>query len=123
MKRFLFVALSVVALGILVQPAALQAQGKAKAEKAKTMNASGTVKSVSGNSLTITAAGGKDMSFSIDNTTKFVGKGLSTKTAQKGKLTATDAVGMNDRVTVTYHDMAGSMHAATVQITTKVAKK
>ena len=89
MKRLLFLALSVLALCILAQPARLQAQGKPKQ-----MNASGTVKSVSANSLTIAAAGGKEMSFTIDSSTKFIGKGLSTKTARLGKLTAPDAVAM-----------------------------
>lgn len=116
MKRFLAVALSVVALTV-AQVAGLDAQAKTK-----TMNATGTVKSVSGTSLTITAAGGKDMTFTVDSTTKFVGKGLSTK-ARSGPITAPDAVGENDRVTVSYHDMGGTLHAANVRITTKAAVK
>jgi hypothetical protein len=112
MKRWLIVALSVLAL-CAAQPG-LQAQGKTK-----TMNASGTVKSVSGNSLVV-AADGKDMTFTVDNSTKFVGKGLGTKASQ-GKLTASDAVAENDRVRVTYHDMNGTMHAATVTVTNKAA--
>jgi len=120
MKRLLFLALSVLALCILAQPARLQAQGKPKQ-----MNASGTVKSVSANSLTIAAAGGKEMSFTIDSSTKFIGKGLSTKTARLGKLTAPDAVAMNDRVTVRYTAISGAMHAVNVRVTNKaiVAKK
>ena len=93
----------------------LDAQAQAKA---KTMNAAGTVKAATGNSLTITAAGGKDMTFTVDNTTKFVGKGLGTK-AKGGPLTATDTVAMGDKVRVTYHDMAGTLHAANVNITAK----
>ena len=120
MKRLLFVALSVLALCILAQSARLQAQGKPKE-----MNAYGTVKSVSANSLAIAAAGGKEMSFTIDSSTKFIGKGLSTKTARLGKLTAPDAVAMNDRVTVRYTEMSGAMHAVNVRVTNKaiVAKK
>ena len=110
MKRLLVVALSVLAL-CATQPG-LQAQGKTK-----TMNATGTVKSVAGDSLVVTA-NGKDMTFAVDGTTKFVGKGLGTKAAG-GKLTATDAVAMNDRVRVAYHDMGGTMHAATVTVTSK----
>jgi hypothetical protein len=113
MKRFLIVALSVLAL--CAAQAGLQAQGKTK-----TMNATGTVKSVSGNSLVVTAQDGKDMTFTVDSSTKFVGKGLGTKSAA-GKLTATDAVAMSDRVRVAYHDMSGTLHAATVTVTNKAA--
>jgi hypothetical protein len=124
MKRFLIVALSVLALcaaqtGLLAQ-ATPGAQGTAGAQpKTKTMSANGTVKSVSGDSLVVTA-NGKDMTFAIDGSTKFVGKGLGTKAAA-GKLTATDAVATNDRVRVAYHDMGGTMHAATVTVTGKGA--
>jgi hypothetical protein len=116
MKRLLMIALAVVAL------CAGQAVGLDAQAKAKTMNASGTVKAVTGSSLTIAAAGGKDLTFTVDNTTKFVGKGLSTK-AKAGPLTATDAVGMGDRVRVTYHDMGGTLHAANVSITAKATVK
>jgi len=116
MKRLLFVTLSVAAL-VVAQAAGLQAQGKIKSQ-----SANGTVKSVSGSSLTITAAGGKEMTFTIDSSTKFVGKGLSTK-AKSGPITATDAVAANDRVRVTYHDMGGTLHAANVSITNKAAVK
>ena len=110
MKR-LIVALSVLGLCVAAQPVAVHAQ------KTKTMTATGPVKAVTGTSLTVTS-GGKDMTFTIDGTTKFVGKGLSTKSAA-GKITATDAVAAGDRVTVSYHDMGGTMHAANVRITSK----
>ncbi len=112
MRRLLIIALSVLAL-CAAQPA-LHAQAKTK-----TQNATGTVKSVSGSSLVVTADG-KDMTFTVDNMTKFVGKGLGTKASQ-GKLTATDAVAMNDRVRVAYHDMDGTMHASTVTVMSKAA--
>ena len=120
MKRLLIVALAVGALfvGQIASPVRVDAQ--APAAKAKTMTANGTVKAVTGNSLTITASGGKDMTFTVDNTTKFIGKGLSTKTREKGgKITATDAVGTGDTVSVTYHDMGGTMHAAQVRVNNK----
>src|SRR5919197_4118696 len=109
MRRLVIVALSVLALSA-AQPG-LEAQGAQT--KSKTQNATGTVKSVTGNSLVITSADNKEMTFTVDGTTKFVGKGLGTKASQ-GKLTATDAVATNDRVRVAYHDMNGTMHAATV---------
>ena|SRR5579871_3668209 len=114
MKRLLIVALSVVAL--CAAQAGLEAQSKGMG---KTMTASGTVKSVSGNQLVVTS-GGKDMTFAVDNTTKFVGKGLGTK-ASKGPITATDAVHDGDRVSVSYHDMNGTMHAAQVRVTGSAA--
>jgi hypothetical protein len=107
MRRLLLVGLSVFAL-FVAQNAAMMAQGKA-------MSASGTVKSVSGTSMVVTAKG-KDMTFAIDGSTKFVGKGLGTK-ASKGPITATDAVHEGDQVSVSYHDMGGTMHAAQVRVT------
>lgn len=113
MKRVLMVALAVVALcGAQV---GLQAQAKGKA-----MSAAGTVKSVSGTSLVVSGKDGKDMTFAIDSSTKFVGKGLSTKSA-KGPITATDAVHQGDAVSVSYHDMGGAMHASQVRITSSAA--
>src|SRR3954453_23400768 len=115
MKRLLVVAVSV--FGLCVVQAGLGAQSK---DGAKAMSAIGIVKSVSGSSLTVSAKDGKDMTFTIDGSTKFVGKGLSTKSA-KGPLTATDAVHDGDQVNVSYHDMGGTMHAAQVRITAKGA--
>ena len=113
MKNVLIVALAVLAL--CATGPGLQAQGKTK-----TMNATGTVKSVSGTSLVVTTSDSKEMTFTVDGTTKFVGKGLGTKAAA-GKLTAADAVAANDRVRVASHDMGGTMHAATVTVTNKAA--
>src|SRR5262245_15595070 len=114
MKRLLMIVLAVGALCV-GQVAGLDAQAKPKA-----MTANGTVKAVSGNSLTVTAAG-KDMMFTLDGSTKFVGKGLGTK-AKSGPVTAADAVAMGDHVKVTYHDMGGgTMHAANVTVTAKAA--
>jgi hypothetical protein len=111
MKHFTIVALSVLALCVAAQPVTVQAQ------KAKTMTASGTVKSVSGSSLVVTG-GGKDWTFTIDSSTKFTGKGLGTKTKAKGgAIAATDAVHAGDMVSVSYHDMSGTMHAAAVRVT------
>ena len=60
------------------------------------------------------------MTFAVDGTTKFVGKGLGTK-AKSGPMTATDAVHEGDHVSVSYHDMGGTMHAANVTVTSKAA--
>jgi hypothetical protein len=88
-----------------------------KAAAAK--HASGTVKTVSASSLIVTG-GGKDWTFDVDSKTNVIGTGLSTKAKAKGsKLTITEALAAGDKVTVTYHDMGGTMHAATVRITAK----
>ena len=113
MKRLMLVALAVLALCVAAQPVTVHAQAK-KAAAGKTMSASGTVKSVSGTSLVVSASG-KDMTFTIDGSTKFVGKGLGTK-AKAGPVTSTDAVHEGDHVSVSYHDMGGTMHAASVHV-------
>jgi hypothetical protein len=119
MKRLMLVALSVVGLCVAAQPIAVHAQAK-KAAAGKTMSAAGTVKSVSGTSLVV-SSGGKDMTFSVDGSTKFVGKGLGTK-SKAGPITAAEAVHEGDHVSVSYHDMGGTMHAANVRVTAGAAK-
>lgn len=111
MKGFLTV---VVALLFVASGAAAEQASK------KTMNVNGTVKSVSGSSLTITT-GKQDMTFDIDSTTRVVAKGAGTKTAeakQAGKgVTITEVVHEKDRVRVGYHDMGGGkLHAASVRV-------
>ena len=119
MRHLTIVALSVLVLSIAAQPIAVHAAGQSAA---KTMKASGTVKSVSGTQLVV-SGGGKDWTFAVDGSTKFTGKGLSTKS--KGMpMAAGDAVHTGDKVTVSYHDMSGTMHAASVVITqAAMAKK
>jgi hypothetical protein len=85
-------------------------------------HASGTVKTVAGDSLVVTHDG-KDMTFGVDSKTKVIGTGLGTKGAPKGgKLSITEAVSAGDKVTVTYHDMGSSMHASTVRVTAAAKK-
>ena len=84
------------------------------------------MKSVTATSLTVTGTDGKDMTFSVDATTKVVGKGVGTKAAQKGKggrASITDLLGAGDRVNVKYHDMSGTLHAASVHVVTAAKKK
>jgi hypothetical protein len=113
MKRALLLTVSVMMI------AALQFVGVHAQAKAKSMTVTGSVKSISATSLAVNA-GGKDMTFTIDNSTKFVGKGLSTKSGG-AKMAPSDAVSANDRVKVEYHDMSGTMHAAVVTVTNKAA--
>lgn len=93
--------------------------GSMSESKPAAKHASGTVKSVSAASLTVTG-GGKDWTFTVDEKTSVIGTGLSTKARAKGsKLTITEALAAGDKVTVTYHDMGGTMHASTVRVTAK----
>ena len=120
MKRLILVGFTVLGLCVAAQTVAVHAQAKKATGKA--LSASGTVKSVSGTSLVV-ASGGKDMTFTLDSSTKFVGKGLGTK-SKAGPLTASEAVHEGDMVSVSYHDMGGSMHAANVRVTkASVTKK
>jgi len=97
--------------------------GSTSSDKPAAMHATGTVKSVAADSVTVTAAGGKDMTFAVDSKTRIEGTGLSHKSqGSGGKLSVTDAVGTGDSVAVTYHDMGGTMHAADIRVTSKAKK-
>lgn len=91
--------------------------GSVAAEKPAPRNADGVVKSVSASSLTITS-GGKDMTFAIDQATRVVGTGASTKTqAAGGRIAFTDLVATGNRVGVSYTDAGGTMRATEVRVT------
>jgi hypothetical protein len=87
-----------------------------------TMSSSGTVTAVGSNTLTINASSGAQ-TFAIDGTSKVIGHGVGT-TASKtgGKTVITDLVAVGDRVTVSYHQTGGAMHAAEVRVTEKAKK-
>ncbi len=113
MKRLLWLVVAVMTLAL---GSAVFAQGKAAGSKVT----AGTVKSVSGDSVVVTATDGKDMTFAVTPTTKFVGKGLGTKTKEKGgKISAADAVAAGDRVSVTWAESGGAMQASEVRVTAK----
>jgi Domain of unknown function (DUF5666) len=105
---------------------AVASPGPATAAAAASKTSNGTVKSVSPTSMSIsgTAGGGAtfDQTFTIDAKTKVVGKGAGTAAAAKGgKIAITDLVATGDKVTVRFHDMGGTLHAAEVRVTTKAA--
>jgi hypothetical protein len=87
----------------------------------KTMTATGTVSSVAADSLTVKGSSG-DMTFAVDDKTHVVAKGASHKSAAaKGdnKMTPiTDFVKVGDAVSVKYHDMGATKHAASVTVRT-----
>lgn len=102
--------------------------GPATPAAAASKTSNGTVKSVSATSMSIsgTAGGGAtfDQTFTIDSKTKVVGKGAGTAAAAKGGRTAiTDLIATGDKVTVSFHDMGGTLHAAEVRVTAKAIPK
>ena len=105
---------------------AVASPGPATAADAASKTSNGTVKSVAATSLSIsgTAGGGAtfDQTFVIDAKTKVIGRGAGTAAAAKGGKTAiTDLITAGDKVTVHFHDMGGTLHAAEVRVTAKAA--
>jgi hypothetical protein len=81
--------------------------------------AAGKVKSVAAGSLTITG-GGKDWSFSVDPSTKVLGKGAGRKTtAAGGRIEITSLVKTGDTVSVSYRESGATLHASSVRVTVK----
>ena len=115
MKRLL----GMLAVACLVAVPALAQEKKGAADKAKTMTAAGEVTAVTASSITVKGKDG-EWTFDVDKDTQFTGKGFSTKSAKmkaEGKATtAPDFVKSGDRVTVKYHDMGSSKHAASVAL-------
>ena len=95
------------------------------AQKPKTMMAQGKVTAVTGDSLAI-MKGSETMTFAVDASTKVLGKGLGTmaneKKAKGEPFTVADGVALDDIVKVTYHDVAGKMHASQVNVVQKSMK-
>jgi hypothetical protein len=89
--------------------------------------ANGTVDSVTTSSLTISGSAGggatSKQTFTLDSDTKLVAAGAGTAAAKSGKLVITEFVGPGDQVTVTYHKMGNTLHAAEVRVRQKAPKK
>ena len=96
-------------------------EAKPKPASTKTLTASGTVSAVTNDSLTVK---GKtdEWTFTIDKSTSVKAKGATHKTAAMKAVdkstTITDFVKTGDMVTVRYHDMGATKHAASVSVTT-----
>jgi hypothetical protein len=116
------------ALLMMALPAAALAEQEAKGKPAsgKTLSATGTVAAVSNDSITVK---GKtdEWTFTVDAKTDVTAKGASTKTAEmksENKPTRlTDFVKMGDTVTVSYHDMGATKHAARIRVTSATPAK
>lgn len=112
MKRLIGFLVAVAVAGVMAPGAFAQAP--------KTMNAQGTVSAVTTDSLTVKGST-EELKFMIDKDTSVVAKGATHKSLAlkaDGKATVlTDFVKAGDRVTVSYHEMGGMKHAATINVT------
>lgn len=122
MAALMLVALPAYAAAQATKPSdkpATKTEQAAKAAKPKAMTVNGTVSAVAADSLTIKAKT-EEMTFKVDSTTKVIGTGASHKSAEKKGANEptiiTDFVKVGDSVSVTYHDMDGSKHAASVRV-------
>ena len=96
-------------------------------QSGKTMRSTGRVATVAADSIT-TKLGSASLTFTVDGSTKVVGKGVGTKIAAlkaANKPTQiTDLVDEYDSVTVEYDDMgSGKLHARRIDIRMKGIKK
>ena len=122
MKRVVMLALAV---ALVASPALAQDKKKgepkapAAAPAAKTLTAMGTVSAVTADSLTVK---GKTDSwtFAVDAKTNVQATGASHKSAaakaENKPTPITDFVHVGDDVTVKYHDMGATKHAASVTV-------
>jgi len=112
MKRVLLLVLG----GLLLTGPAF-AQEKKAADK--TMNASGEVTAVTAKSITVKGKEG-EWTFDVDKATHVSVAGATKKTAaakdNKEALEITQYVKVGDTVSVKYHDMGASKHAADVNV-------
>jgi hypothetical protein len=99
-------------------------KGGEKSSASKSMSATGTVKSVAADSLTVTTKTG-DETFAVDAKTQVTASGASHKSeamkSEKKATQITDFVHTGDTVSVRYHDQGGTKHAASVRVTKKAA--
>jgi hypothetical protein len=96
--------------------------GGTAAAGAAAKTATGAVKSVTATALTITAGRG-DMNFTVDSTTRVVARGAGTRAAPTGGRTPiTEIVKAGDQVSVTYHEMGGTMHVESVRVVSQAPK-
>jgi ribosome maturation factor RimP len=95
--------------------------GKSKSAEHSGKSVTGKVKSVEGANLTV-SADGKDWTFAVDDKTRIIGSGASTLTRKRKAAGAAtylkDFVHSDDQVTVSYHEMGGTMHAGEVRVLT-----
>jgi hypothetical protein len=100
-------------------------EGSTSADKPKSSSVNGTVTAVTNDSVTV-STGPSASTFAIDKNTKIIGEGvgtLSRKLKEAGKgMTATDAIGVGDSVSVSFSEAGGAKTASSINITRKGAK-
>ena len=118
MKRVLSVFLGVL---LLAAPGFAQA-GKEKADKpaaSKSLSAAGKVSAVTADSVTVKGKAG-EWTFGVDKATTVVKQGgshkMSALKADKKPTVITEFVSVGDDVSVKYHDMGATKHAATITV-------
>jgi hypothetical protein len=120
MKRLMMLFVAVV---LAAAPAFAQEKAASK-----TMTATGKVTAVTADSVTVKGKDA-DWTFGVDKATTVVAKGGSHKMAamkdDKKPTVITEFVNVGDDVSVKYHDMGATKHAATVtvRVATPAAKK
>ena len=111
MKRLMMLFVAVV---LAAAPAFAQAKAASK-----TMSATGKVSAVTADSVTVKGKDG-EWTFGVDKGTTVVAKGGSHKMAamkaDKKPTVITEFVSVGDDVSVKYHDMGATKHAATVTV-------
>jgi hypothetical protein len=126
MKRLLplIVGVLLVAAPVFAQTAAKpKKEGKEakSATESKSMSATGKVTAVAADSVAVKGKKG-DWTFSVDKDTTVVAKGASHKMAamkaDNKPAVITEFVSVGDDVSVKYHDMGATKHAATVTVRT-----
>jgi hypothetical protein len=86
-------------------------------------SASGKVTAITPTSMTISSSSGASQTFVIESKTKVIGKGAGTASQRAGgKIAATDLIASGDTVSVSFTDMAGTLHAGEIRVTLKAAK-
>lgn len=115
MKRLLLLS-----LGVLLAAAPAFAQAKAADKPAgKTISATGKVSAITADSVTVKGKDG-EWTFAVDKGTVVTAKGGSHKMAamkaDKKPTVITEFVSVGDDVSVKYHDMGATKHAANVTV-------
>jgi hypothetical protein len=117
MKRVLPLLMGVLLLAAPGFAQAKKSEGKS-ASASKSETAKGKVTAVTADSLTV--KGTAEWTFTVDKATTVVAKGGSHKmaslSADKKPSVITEFVKAGDDVTVKYHDMGATKHAATVTV-------
>lgn len=100
--------------------------GATTQDKGKTIDAMGVVSAVALESLTVKGKAA-EWTFTVDKETTVVVKGATRKNLElkaEGKSPRlTDFVSVKDEVTVSYHDLGATKHAATIRVTRSASGK